>query len=187
MTAKAECVAHGSAHLTLLCLVEGEVEIVVDFLIVVTLLVVDGGGHDVVLHSQYGSHSLNGTGGTQQVTGHRLRRADVEFVGSLAEYLLDGFGLGDVAHVGRGTVNVDIVDVLGLEVGIGQGTLHHELGTQSLGVGGGDVVGVGAHALANHLSVDLGTTCLGVLQFLKDETAGTLAHDESVAAGAEGA
>ena len=48
------------------------------------------------------------------------------------------------------------------------------------------MVSISAHAFADHLSVDLGTACLGMLQFLEDEATGTFAHDESIAAGAEG-
>ena len=86
----------------------------------------------------------------------------------------------------RRAVHVDVVDVLGLHASIFQCVLHHELGSQSLGVRGGDVVGVGTHASTNHLGIDLGTASLGMLQFLQDEASGTLGHDESVAAGAEG-
>ena len=82
-------------------------------------------------------------------------------------------------------MNVDVVDILGLQTGVFKGALHHELGTQTLGVRGGDVVSVGTHALAHHLGVDLGATRLGVLQFLKDKASSTFTHDESVAACAE--
>ena len=185
MATEAERVRQSGAHGALLCLVEGEVQIVVDLGILVALLVVDGGGDDVVLHGEHGGHGLYGTGGTEQVAGHGLRRRDVQFVGCVAEDFLDGLGLRDVAHMGRGAVHIDVVDVLGLHAGILQGVLHHQLGTQSLGMGGGDVVSVGTHAGTYHLGVDLRTASLGMLQLLEDETAGTLGHDESVARGAE--
>ena len=44
---------------------------------------------------------------------------------------------------------------------------------------------IGTHACTHHLGIDLGTACLGVLQFLQDQAAGTLGHDESVATCAE--
>ena len=47
---ESEGVADGSAHLALLCFVECEVEVVVYLLVVVALGVVDGRGHDAVLH-----------------------------------------------------------------------------------------------------------------------------------------
>ena len=105
----------------------------------------------------------------------------------LSEDLLDGLGLGDVTHMCGGAVDVDVVDVLGLHASIVEGVMHHELGAEAHGVGCGDVVCIGAHAFAGELSVDLGTARLGVLQFFEDEAAGAFAHDETVAAGAEGA
>ena len=53
MTAKAERVAQCSTHFTLLCLIEGEVQVVVDFLVFVVFLVVDGRRNNVVLHGQH--------------------------------------------------------------------------------------------------------------------------------------
>ena len=70
MTTKAESVAETSTQLTLLSLVECEIQIVVDLGILVASLMVDGGRHDIVLHGQYGSHRFNSTGSTQQVTRH---------------------------------------------------------------------------------------------------------------------
>ena len=146
---------------------------------------VDGGRNDVVLHGKHRGHSLNGTGGTEQVTRHRLRAGDVQLEGCIAKYFLDGLGLADVAHMGRGSVHVDVVDVLGLQTSILQGVLHHKLSAEALGMRGSDVVCIGTHAGTHHLGIDLGTTGLGVLQFLKDEAAGTLGHDKSVAQGTE--
>ena len=187
MTAETEGVAQGSTYLTLLCLVEGEVEVVVDFLVLVIFLMVDGRGNDVVLHGQDGSHSLYGTGGTEQVTGHTLRRRDVELIGSLTKHILDGLGLRDVAYVSGCAVNIDVIDILRFQTGILQGTLHHEFGTQSLGMRSRDVISVGTHTGTHHFGIDLGTASLGMLQLFENQTARTFAHDETVAAGAEGA
>ena len=78
-------------------------------------------------------------------------------------------------------MHVDVVDVLGLQTGIFQCAVHHQLGTQSFGVRGRDVVSIGTHAGTSHLGIDLGTASLGMLQFLQDETASAFGHDESVA------
>ena len=61
------------------------------------------------------------------------------------------------------------------------------MGAETLGVRGRDVVSVSRHAHAGHFAVDFRAACLGVFQFLQDEDAGTFAHHETVAAGAEGA
>ena len=52
------------------------------------------------------------------MASHRLGRADVELVGSIAKHVLDGLGLRDVANVCAGAVNVDVVDILGLQTGV---------------------------------------------------------------------
>ena len=146
---------------------------------------VDGRWDDVVLHGKEGDHGLHGTGGTEKVTCHRLCAADIELESGVAKHLLDGLGLGDIAYMGRCAMHVDVVDVLRLQAGVFQRSLHHQFGTEALGMGGGDVIGVGTHALAHHLGIDLGTTGLGMLQFLEDEAAGTLGHHKPVAALAE--
>ena len=87
--------------------------------------------------------------------------------------------------MGRCTVYIDIVDILGLQTRIFKSGFHNELGAQSLGVRCGDMICVGAFALAYHLSIYLGTTGLGMLQLLEYETAGALAHHKSITAGAE--
>ena len=80
---------------------------------------------------------------------------------------------------------INVVNILRLHTSILKCILHHELGTQTFGVRSGDVMCVSTHAGTNHLSIDLCTTSLGMLQLLKNETTGTLAHDETIAAGAE--
>ena len=89
LSAKAEVVGKSGTDGTFLCLSESKVEAVVDVLIVITLLMVDSGRNDVVLHSQHGGNGFNGTGSTQQMARHRLCGIDVELVGMFAEYILN--------------------------------------------------------------------------------------------------
>ena len=49
------------------------------------------------------------------------------------------------------------------------------------GMRGGDVVGVGRVADAEHLGVDACAALASVFEFLQDEDAGSLAQDEAVA------
>ena len=88
MSAEAERIAEGSAYGTLLRLVEGKVQVVVDVLVLVVLLVVDSRRNDVVLDSQYRHEGLNGTGSAEQVASHRLGRADIQLVSVLTEEFL---------------------------------------------------------------------------------------------------
>ena len=185
VSAEAESVAHCGAHGALLCLIEREVEVVVYLLVLVGVVVVDGGRYDVVLYRQHAHHCLYGSGGTEQVAGHRLGRADVQLVGCVAEDVLYGLGFGYVAYVRRRAVYVDVVYVLRLQAGVVEGGLHYELGSESVGVRRRDVVCVGALAFANHFGVYLRAARLGVLKFLEDEASCSLGHHEAVAACAE--
>ena len=72
VTTETEGVAEGSTNGTLLSLVEGEIERIVNLWIFVTSLVVDGWRYNVILDSEYADHRLNSTSGTQQVTRHGL-------------------------------------------------------------------------------------------------------------------
>ena len=78
-------------------------------------------------------------------------------------------------------MGIDIVDVLGLDAGVLDGTLHHELGTESLGMAGSDVISVGTHAATDDFTVNLGATGQRMLEFLEHEAHTAFTHDESVA------
>ena len=105
----------------------------------------------------------------------------------LSEDCCDGLCLGDVSDRCGGAVYVDVVNVFRLHSGIFECILHNECGTESFGVRCSDVVCIGAHSHAGKFAVDLCTAGLGMFKFLKDEHTCTFAHDEAVAAGAEGA
>lgn len=70
MATEAECVAEGSTYLALLWSVEGEVHVIVDVLILVTILVIDCWRDDIVLHSENTNHSFERTSSTEKVTCH---------------------------------------------------------------------------------------------------------------------
>ena len=82
-------------------------------------------------------------------------------------------------------MNIDIVNVLWLQIGISKCTLHNELSTKTLRMRCCDVISVGTLALTYHLSINLRTTSLSVLKFLKNQATSTLTHDKSITACAE--
>ena len=118
---------------------------------------------------------------------HRLGGGDVDVVDVVAQDASDGLQLGDVAQRRGGAVYVDVVDVFGADAAVLDGVAHRLHGTDTLGVGSREVVGVGRFAAADEFAVDLGTAGLGVLQFLKYEGSGAFADHESVAVLVEGA
>ena len=74
VSAKSKGVGESSTHSALLSFVEGEVHLVVDVLIAVIFVVVDGGRNDIVLHREAANNSFHSTCCAEQVTSHRLRR-----------------------------------------------------------------------------------------------------------------
>ena len=77
---------------------------------------IDGRRRDLLLQRQRSEYGFDATGGAQQVTGHRLGRADRHAARVIAEAVLDGDRLGDVAERCGGSVRVDVVDFAGIDV-----------------------------------------------------------------------
>ena len=82
-------------------------------------------------------------------------------------------------------MNIDVVNVLWLQTCVAERCFHNELCTKTLWMGCCDVESVSTFTVAYHLSIDFRSTCLGMLEFLKDETTSALSHYKSVAACAE--
>ena len=78
-------------------------------------------------------------------------------------------------------MGVDIVDVLGIELGPLQGGAHGALRPAAVLGRGRDVMSVTGKAVADDLGIDLGAAPLGMLELFQHDDAGTLAHDEAVA------
>ena len=70
VTSEAEGVAEGCTHGTLLRLVEGEVEVVVNVFVIVAFLVIDGGRNDVVLHCKAACNGFYCASCAEKVTCH---------------------------------------------------------------------------------------------------------------------
>ena len=84
-------------------------------------------------------------------------------------------------------MRIDVVHLVGRYPGLLHRILHCVFCAQSFRVGGGEVVGVGAHAAAAYFGVYLRAACLGVFVLFQNETAGAFAYDEAVAVGVVGA
>lgn len=109
MTTKAKRVGHGSPDLTLLRLIEREVELRVDIGVVGE--VIDGRGNDTRLDSLDAGDGLKSASSAKEVASHRLSRADVEAVSILAKDLANGDELALVTKGRRGAMDIDVVDV----------------------------------------------------------------------------
>ena len=82
-------------------------------------------------------------------------------------------------------MHIDIVNILGLHVGIFESVAHSQNRTQTFGVGRGEVVGIGRKAAAGYLSIYLGSAGQSMFKFFKHEHNRTFTHHETVAALAE--
>ena len=100
MAAETECIGEGSSDFALLRLVESEIEVIVNFRIVVSLCMVDSRGHDAVVHSLNSEESLDSSGRAEKVACHRFSGAEVHLVCVVAEYFHHGLRLRTVADGG---------------------------------------------------------------------------------------
>ena len=89
----------------------------------------------------------------------------VELTGTVwrgvAEDLAEGAGLEGVADRGARGVGVDVVEVVGIDPGVGQGRAHRADAGAGVGAGDDDVVGVAAGPHARDLAVDAGPAASG--------------------------
>ena len=140
---------------------------------------VDRRRRDLVLHRQHREHRLDAAGAAEQVAGHRLGRVDDQLLRVVAEGELDRVGLVHVAQRRRGAVRVEVLDLVGVDAGVAQRGHHRAL--RAVDVRRGHVVGVGAHAEADQLGIDLRAAPLRVLVLLEHQHAGAFAEHEAVA------
>src|SRR5438477_9409948 len=139
---------------------------------------VDGGRDHLVADRQRKDNGLYGARGTHHVAGHRLRAADSQPVGVLAEHAVNSVGLELVVHGSAGPVCVDIVHPLRSNLGFAECPLHREHGAVALGRRG-HVEGVVARAVADYLGVDACPTALGVLQLFQQEGSGPFGNHKA--------
>src|SRR5713101_6602483 len=116
---------------------------------------VRGRGRDLIANREHRENRLHSSGRTEQVPGHGFRRADCKLPCMIAEAAFDRYGLGEIAQRCRGSVGVDVVDVLAIESGVAQGVFHAAGGPFSVLLWRGHVVGVTAHPVTGKLGVDL--------------------------------
>ncbi len=78
-------------------------------------------------------------------------------------------------------MGVDVLHLVGIQVGIAQGIDHGESGAVAVLGGRGDVVGIPAHAKADELGVDARAALARVLEFLQQHGAAAVAQHEAIA------
>ena len=161
---------------------EGNIRSIIKIAFGIRAVEVDGRRDNSFLQRKYGGDGFCGTGGAEHVASHRLDGADMGLVGKISERSLVGYGFGHIVQVRAGAVGVDVEIVFGF---IETCFLEGQADTFRLGFAVGarccGMVSVAGVAVAHHLAVDLGSAGLGVLEFLKDEDTGAVAHYEALA------
>ena len=168
MTAKAKSIAYGEIDLTLLGLVESEVE---GRNLRIISEVVDRWGNNPVLNGEDGCDGLDSTCSTEEMTSHRLSGVDGNLIGIVSKEPHDGFRLRDVADGRRSAVGIDMIDIRHFHARFFHRLTHSTDDTESIRMGGGDMIGVGRETGTSYLCIDMGATGLGMFQLLKDERA----------------
>ena len=137
---------------------------VVEVEALVGLLEVSVGGATSSRSASTRRHRLDRAGGAEQVADRRLRRGDGHLGGALAERRLQRLGLGAVVERRRGAVGVDVVDVVRARARRRRSArCDRARGAVALGLGRGQVVGVGGRAVAADLAEDRRAARLGRL------------------------
>ncbi len=127
-------------------------------------------------------HALDAASRTEQVSGHGLGGADRKRFRTLSKNALDGEGLELVVVGRRGAVGVDVINLFRRDARGANRAGHGHAEPLALGIGHGDVVGVSRGRVTRDFGVNARAAFLGMREGFEDQHAGTLAHDEAVAA-----
>ncbi len=144
---------------------------------------VDRGMDEAFVQREHADHGLDRPGRTDRVAEDALGGGD----GHLARPAQPGddLGLGDVVERGAAAVGVDVGDVAGAQARVGERLPDAPLGALPLGVGRGQVVGVGGAAVPGQFCIDAGTSPHGVLQPFEYDERRALGQHEPVAGDVE--
>src|SRR6266849_3953207 len=127
---------------------------VVEIALRVGVVEVDRGRQQAAIDREDAGRRLDGAGGAQQVTVHRLGGADREVTSVVAEHRLDRPGLRDVAELRGRSMRVHVADVVGVDAALLQRALHGADRALALRLRGGEVVHVSARPIPGALGQD---------------------------------
>ena len=97
----------------------------------------------------------------------------------------DRLGFADIPESGGCRMGVDVIDLLRVDSTVFHGDLDRPRSPIALRHRSGHVVGVRRASVTGNLAINPGSSAFGVLIFLEDHDAGSLAHDKAVAVAVE--
>src|SRR5690606_31696915 len=165
--------------------VAGGVRAVVEIALGILREDIDGRRRNLVMHRQRCEYGLDTACRTEQVTRHGLGRVHHQLVGMIAHRKLKGHGFVAVAQRRGGAVRIHVVDVLWRHTRILK-RVHHAA-PRTVAVRRGDVIGVGAHAVAREFTVNASATLACVFVLFQHQHTGTFAEHETIAIDVPGA
>ncbi len=180
MAAEAEGIAQGGIDLALAGLVGHVIEIALR----IGIIEIDRGREKIRLDRLDAGDEFHRTGRAEEVTRHRLGRADRDIFGVVTEDGLDRVAFHHVAHWSGGAVRVNVIDLVQGQARAFDRVLHglHRANAARRG----HVIGVGGKAVAGQFRENISSTFLCVLEFFDDNDACTFTHDKSIAVLVEG-
>src|SRR3954471_6622208 len=135
----------------------------------VLIIEVDGRGQALVAQREHRDAGFESTGAAEQVTSHGLGRADSNFLSMLAEKVLDGLRFQHIPDRRRGSVRVDVADLVAPDARVFHGLIHHAEAAFVLGCGLRDVIRIAAHAVADDLREYVRATLLRAFELFEDQ------------------
>ena len=113
-TTKTKVVFHGIVDLHL----SGDIGTIIQIALGILVVDVDRWWTGLMLKRQDGEHTLYATRTTQQMTGHGFGGVDHHTVRMLTQSSFDGLGLIDIPQRRGGAMRVQVIDLVGIDVGI---------------------------------------------------------------------
>src|SRR5579884_780145 len=144
---------------------------------------VDGWRSNLFQQGLDGNACFQSASSAEQVPGHGFGGADEQLAagGVLAEEILQCRAFEYVSHRSGSGVGVDVIHLMRLDMGAVQRVLHGTVAALAFRGHAGDVVGIGAHAVADNFGKYLRSARFGELQVLQNEDASAFADNKTIA------
>ena len=102
----------------------------------------------------------------------------------ISEGQFDRFGFVLVAQRGRCAMCVDVLDLVGIDLGITKRRFHAT--GRPIAIGRGDVMRISAHAVADELAIDARSALAGMFVLFEHQNSSAFAQHETVAVAVPG-
>ena len=123
--------------------------------------------NNIILYGQRTSNHFYCSGSSQEVTGHRFGRTDIQLVSMFSKRFQDSFRLRDISQTGRSSVNIDIINIFGFHTCIFKSKQHHLIG--AVRIRSCHMVGIAITCTSCQFSIDMGTSFHSMFILFKNQ------------------